>query len=116
MLYRNALVVGYLLIEGLTLVMVGCTSRKSEPLAGPTKLDSVRLVNGQYAYNVNCYQCHPNGEAGVGPSLVDKPLPAFMVKAQVRDGGGAMPHFVEQQISDDYLDALVAYLERLRTK
>jgi mono/diheme cytochrome c family protein len=61
-----------------------------------------------------CHQCHPGGEAGLGPSLNDKPLPGFMMKFQIRHGIGAMPAFSKDNVGDEDLDAVVAYVKALR--
>jgi len=75
------------------LVPTGCGSaRRGEPLIGPVGLsDQARL--GRVVFYANCDQCHPGGEAGLGPSLNNKPLPGFAIKTQVRHGLGAMPSF-----------------------
>jgi len=58
-------------------LLTGCgSSRRGEPFVGPLALES-----------------HPGGEAGVGPAFTNKPLPMFLVRAQVRYGLGAMPTF-----------------------
>jgi mono/diheme cytochrome c family protein len=62
----------------------------------------------------NCHQCHPGGEAGLGPAINDKPLPGFLIRLQVRNGLGAMPAFSAQEISPDDLDDLIAHLKALR--
>ena len=62
-----------------------------------------------------CHQCHPGGTAGLGPAINNAPLPGGLVKAQVRNGLGAMPGFSQEQISDEELDALVAYIDELST-
>lgn len=54
------------------------------------------------------------GGPGLGPGLNDKPLPAFAIKTQVRQGAGAMPAFSMDDINDEQLDALVTYLEEWR--
>jgi mono/diheme cytochrome c family protein len=61
-----------------------------------------------------CNQCHPGGDGGLGPSINAKPLPGFLVRLQVRAGLGAMPGFSEQDISEQELNDLVAYLKILR--
>ena len=61
-----------------------------------------------------CQQCHPGGEAGLGPALNDKPLPEFLKKFQVRHGLGTMPSFSEKEISDQQLEDLMEYLKALR--
>ncbi len=62
----------------------------------------------------SCHQCHPGGEAGLGPALNDKPLPTFVKKFQVRHGLGTMPSFPEDKISEEQLDYLMEYLKALR--
>jgi mono/diheme cytochrome c family protein len=96
---------------GLT---VGCgQARRSEPLMGPLTLTS-DAERGRTVYMKYCHQCHPGGEAGLGPALNDKALPTFLKKFQVRRGIGSMPSFSEEEISDQELDDTMAYLEALR--
>ncbi|WP_157448856.1 c-type cytochrome [Deinococcus peraridilitoris] len=95
--------------------LTGCLpQRRGEPLVGPLQTLSAQEERGQTVYMVHCQQCHPGGESGLGPSLNDKPLPGFAIRLQVRAGLGAMPAFDPQEISDSDLDALVAYIVRLR--
>jgi mono/diheme cytochrome c family protein len=91
-----------------------CSARRGEPVAGPLALDA-REVQGQRIFMKNCYQCHPGGDAGLGPSINDKPLPNFMIRLQVRHGYGAMPAFSKTDIRDDDLDALLQYLSTLKS-
>jgi len=61
--------------------------------------------------------CHPGGEGGLGPSLNDKPLPAFAKKLQVRTGlvgFNIMPAFNKHQIPSEDLDDLMRYMKALR--
>jgi mono/diheme cytochrome c family protein len=62
----------------------------------------------------HCDQCHPRGEAGLAPAINNKPLPAFLMKLQVRQGLGAMPSFSKDDIRDAELENIVAYLQALR--
>ena len=89
-------------------------ARRSEPLIGPIRLASEAEERGRVVYMKYCEQCHPGGEAGLGPALNDKPLPTFLKKFQVRQGIGSMPSFPEEQISDEELDDMMAYLSALR--
>jgi len=99
----------------LAIVLAGCaTSRREEPLSGPLPLSDPKLVAGRQVFMANCYECHPGGSAGLGPSLNDKPLPAFAIRTQVRKGFGAMPAFDDTKIPQLDLDNLVAYLQMLR--
>jgi len=90
------------------------SSRREEPLSGPLPLSDPKLVAGRQIFMANCYECHPGGSAGLGPSLNDKPLPAFAIRTQVRKGFGAMPAFDDTKIPQPDLDNLVAYLQMLR--
>lgn len=96
------------------LVLAGCASaRRGEPLRGPLPLDA-RAEKGRMAFQRRCNGCHPGGEGGLGPALNNKPLPGFAIRYQVRHGLGVMPSFPEERLSDEDLDALVAYLKKLR--
>lgn len=104
-----------LFLIALAVLLTGCGSaRRGEPLVGPLPLASEEAKHGQTLFMKNCHQCHPGGEAGLGPALNNKPLPRFMIRYQVRHGLGAMPAFSEQQIDDHELDHLLVYLKELR--
>lgn len=101
---------GLMIAAGLA---IACgQARRSEPLMGPLVLGSEQ-ERGRTAYMKYCHQCHPGGEGGLGPSLNDKPLPTFLKKFQVRQGIGSMPSFSEEEIPDEELDDIMAYLEAL---
>lgn len=99
---------------GVCLASLACgAARRREPLVTPVTLDA-RAERGRAVFMTNCHQCHPGGEAGLGPALNDKPLPEFLKKFQVRHGLGTMPSFSEAKISDEQLDDLMEYLKALR--
>ena len=99
----------------LLLSTTGCGSaRRGEPIAGPISLSTDTARHGQQLFMKNCHQCHPGGEAGLGPALNNKPLPGFLMRFQVRHGYGAMPAFGEDQIASEDLTALLEYLHALR--
>lgn len=98
---------------GLVLASSCAPARRGEPLAAPL-VDS-SLQRGQELFMRNCHKCHPGGEAGLGPSLNDKPLPRFLIRFQVRRGLGAMPDFSEEQISDEELEQLADFLAEYRS-
>ncbi|HJU87527.1 MAG TPA: cytochrome c [Gemmatimonadota bacterium] len=89
-------------------------ARRSEPLMGPVQFSEAG-ERGRVVYMEYCNQCHPGGEAGLGPALNDKALPTFLKKFQVRQGLGSMPSFSDAEISDEELDDLMTYLEDLRS-
>jgi mono/diheme cytochrome c family protein len=111
---------GTLLLWGPMLLLAsimisGCGSaRRGEPLVGPLRLEETQLVSGRQVFLTHCQQCHPGGEAGLGPALNNKPLPDFLVRLQVRRGLGVMPAFSEDRISHGELEDLTAYLRALR--
>jgi mono/diheme cytochrome c family protein len=103
-----------LLLAALAAVAAGCGSaRRREPIRGPMTLEA-REQRGQVVFMRQCHHCHPAGEAGLGPSLNNKPRPDFLKRFQVRHGLGAMPAFAEERVDDEQLDDLMAYLSALR--
>lgn len=97
------------------LVLAACGSpRRGEPLRGAVPVDEEPVERGRTVFMSNCYQCHPGGEAGVGPSLNDKRYPDFITRLRVRHPLGAMPAFPKRQLSNAQLQDLLAYLAALR--
>jgi mono/diheme cytochrome c family protein len=104
------------LAAGLLIVITfsACHSvRRGEPITGPMNL-TPKQAHGRIVFQQRCHQCHPNGEAGLGPALNNKPAPVFLMKTQVRFGLGAMPRFDNHAISHNDLDDLIAYVIALR--
>ena len=97
-----------------SVLIAGCgAARRSEPLASPPQLTE-QEQRGQVVFMANCHQCHPGGEAGLGPAINDKPFPEFLKGFQVRHGLGTMPSFPPEKISEADLEALLEYLSALR--
>ncbi len=113
--FKSGISIGTVLILSLVL-QAGCGSgRRGEPLVGPSAFsDQGRL--GRLVFYSQCDQCHPGGEAGLGPALNNKPLPGFIIRMQVRHGLGAMPPFSNIQIPERSLGHLVTYVKELRNK
>lgn len=104
-----------LALVGAALLLGGCGSaERGEPFAPPVQPVSIEARTGEQVFMVHCHQCHPRGTAGLGPPLNNVPLPAFLVRYQVRHGLGAMPAFGVVRLSDEELDQLIAYLLELR--
>jgi mono/diheme cytochrome c family protein len=100
---------------GFFFLFCGCHSvRRGEPIVGPLRMADPEVEHGRTVFLKNCHQCHPNGEAGLGPALNNKPAPVFLMKTQVRVGLGAMPRFSKDEIPPNDLDALMAYVIALR--
>jgi mono/diheme cytochrome c family protein len=94
-------------------VCVGCATSRRRPPLGPAPALTGQAAEGQVAFMEKCNRCHPGGEAGLGPSLNNKPFPDFLKRFQVRHGLGVMPHFDKDELSDAQLDAIVEYLKAL---
>lgn len=100
----------------LAAALAGCgPARRGVPLVGPVELTGPAAA-GEVAFMAHCHQCHPGGEAGLGPSLNDKWLPGWLIRAQVRLGLGAMPSFSREEVPPDRLDLIVAYLQAMRRR
>ncbi|HYE01176.1 MAG TPA: cytochrome c [Alphaproteobacteria bacterium] len=96
------------------LALLSCGSpRRGEPVAPPPRLGA-EAQRGEAAFMAWCNECHPRGEAGLGPALNNKPMPGPLIAWQVRHGLGAMPAFPEETLPEPELAALVAYLKALR--
>jgi mono/diheme cytochrome c family protein len=98
----------------LLLISSCASARRSEALTGPIHFANQDQARGQQVFFQHCHQCHPGGEAGLGPALNNKPLPAFLIRTQVRQGFGAMPAFSKEEISQDEMAVLLDYLKVLR--
>ena len=97
-------------------LLVGCGSpRMSEPVAGPLPSFNAQESRGELVFMRKCNSCHPQGEGGLGGALNNKPFPGTAIKAKVRGLiPGDMPKFADSDIPDDDVDALAAYLKKIR--
>lgn len=86
--------------------------RYQRPFTSDLSAASEEVKEGQVLYMNYCQKCHPDGEAGLGPSIYY--LPSFVKKFQARHGIGVMPEFKEKLISDEELDKIAAYLKALK--
>lgn len=105
----------FFILAVLVVVQLGCHSvRRGEPIQGSMKFYYSDVARGEKVFMEHCYQCHPNGEGGLGPSINDKPAPGFLVKTQIRKGLGTMPSFTDKEISKEELNDLTDYVLALR--
>ena len=77
--------------------------------AGPVASTDVEA--GQAVYEQHCNGCHPGGERGYGPAVTGINWDPAQMRHQIREGAGRMPGFGPDQISDESLEALLAYLQ-----
>jgi mono/diheme cytochrome c family protein len=97
------------------LILASCsTARKTEPLAPPLNTSDPKVARGQKVFFQHCHQCHPHGQGGLGPAIVNKPLPEFLMAFQVRHGLGTMPSFGAEKIPPADLEALMEYIKAVR--
>src|SRR5438045_2289187 len=85
--------INLIMVLAALLLAAGCAndSRRSESLGNEVALRGDSEQHGQLIYMQNCYSCHLGGEGGIGPAINNKPLPGFLMKAQIRAGIGEMP-------------------------
>lgn len=102
-------------------VLAGCTSSGTASVKPPapaptqTSLASGDASRGKMIYVSLCYGCHAR-EAKVGPSFASEEFKSkyhtadALVKV-VRTGRHPMPHFSREQLSDQGLADLMAYVK-----
>lgn len=71
-------------------------------------------LRGMKLFMAHCNRCHPAGQKGKGPSLVDKKLPDFLIHFQIRNGLGDMPAFKEKDIAKDDVKKIILFVRLLR--
>lgn len=98
----------------MLMLFTGCAMRRGEPISRPLEIDSPKLAAGEKAYMDHCNKCHPGGETALGFAINNKPLPGFLIKAQVRAGAGAMPAFPKELVSGEDLENMLMYIVLLR--
>ncbi len=102
---------------GMTLLLLaaaGCSTRPGEPLHPPPQTGDAQVRRGELVFMHECQPCHPGGATGFGPAVVREPhLPSFAMRLQIRNGFGKMPAFPESVLSDEDLDAVIAYIGAL---
>lgn len=102
------------LAAAFALVLTACgDTRRSDALGNAPELTSAE-ASGERIFMRHCNSCHVGGASALGPAINDKPLPGWLIKLQVRNGLGAMPSFDEEEISEQDLDDLTAYLRTRR--
>ena len=94
-------------------LLAGCSATRTA-VPPPPQIDSPDLARGERAYMYYCDKCHPGGGKGLGPAIKNKPLPGFLIKAQVRAGLGAMPSFPDELLPDEHLNDLVKYIKEMK--
>lgn len=89
------------------------------PAGGVAPSVAPEATAGKAKFDQACGGCHPNGKAGLGPAVYG---PQFdgrfgsddLIVEQVRNPKGSMPAFTAQQLSDDDLSGIIAYIRSLK--
>ena len=107
----------------LFLVVCGCSmseemKRIEQMRAAQQRRDASRSTNltGEQVFMRSCNTCHPQGRAGLGPSLGNLPQrysDEASLKAFLRKGKGIMPPQRPKDLNDEELNNLIDYLKTL---
>jgi len=76
--------------------------------AGP--ITSTDVAHGKERFDDMCGDCHPDGGADDGPSLIAEPHSAGYIRQQTREGSGKMRPIPERRLSNEDLEAILAWL------
>jgi mono/diheme cytochrome c family protein len=68
---------------------------------------------GHEVFNNYCNGCHPGAGQGYGPSIVEHAHTASRLRRLIREGEDKMPSFTFEDIDDESLEDLLAYLESI---
>ncbi|HLN73547.1 MAG TPA: cytochrome c [Prolixibacteraceae bacterium] len=97
-------------------ILAACSQKVIPPASENKPVLPEKALRGEKVFMKSCNRCHPSGMSGLGPAIINKTLPGFMIKSQVRIGFGAMPSFNKDRISKEQLDDLVGYIKELSAK
>lgn len=108
--------ISFLILIFFLLKVTGCSAPKIMPYSEPVTLETKELENGRKLFDQHCATCHPRGMSGLGPAIINKPLPEFLIRFQIRNGIGVMPAFKEDVLDDEQVENIAEYLVYLRKK
>ena len=107
-----------------TVAFAGCSQASATTATNPEEAGAVAAVGsgdaaaGQAIFANTCNKCHPNANAGIGPTLYGAQFESRYpddagIAAVIRRGKGGMPAFSTAQLSDQDMDDIIAYLRGL---
>lgn len=106
------------------LLTVGCGGGSEKPegeksaggeaagYEGP--IASTDAAHGKQVFANFCDDCHPDGGSDVGPSLIETPHTPPRIRQQIREGSGKMRPFSEKRLSNEDVEAILAYLDSIK--
>lgn len=83
------------------------TTTAAASYEGP--IASTDAESGAEVYAEFCEGCHPGGQEGDGPAITGLKWSPAKMRQQIREGDDDMPAFGLNKISDEDLEALLAY-------
>ena len=108
------------LMIGMLAIAYGCSKDASGTTTTAYSLEdfdypvgSTDVAAGTEVYAEFCEGCHPGGQEGDGPKLADAAASPSQLRWKVRSGGDDMPAFGPDKISNDDLEALLAYAQTI---
>ncbi len=98
----------------IALALAACGAEQRIEPEAPEVIPATRdETRGKHLFLKFCYQCHPGGNQGLGPTLVDRPLAEAAIRTQIRTGVGSMPSFGKDWLSDDQVAEIAEYVTTL---
>ena len=94
--------------------LTSCSTPSRVPAATEVSLPTEALREGSVLFAGKCSGCHPGGRSGLGPSIINKPLPKALIRFQTRVGLGVMPAFKDHVLTDEQVKDIAIYLVYLR--
>jgi mono/diheme cytochrome c family protein len=106
---------------GALVAVVGCggggaaepegeSSTGGEAAAYEGPIASTDVAHGKEVFANFCDDCHPDGGADVGPSLIEHAHSPARIRQQIREGSGKMRPFSEKRLSNEDMESLLAFL------
>lgn len=108
----NVVLIFLLLFLGLQIH--SCSAPRQTLYTEPVDFPTEDLEKGKILFEEYCATCHPKAMSGLGPAIVNKPLPEFLIKFQIRNGVGVMPAFGEDILLDKEVEQIAEYLIYIR--
>jgi len=108
------------LMIGMMAIAYGCSKDASGTTTTAYSLEdfdypvgSTDVAAGTEVYAEFCEGCHPGGQEGDGPKIADALASPSQLRWKVRSGGDDMPAFGPDKLSNDNLEALLAYAQTI---